>query len=260
MKNVETILLIILIASCGPQAKKNKSWIESINKSDTHCLAEIERAKNHFKEGRLVYCIYSMFPPLRCDDEMTEILTAHEIEFTHVMASDVEVEGKRHGCYCGYMLDQIENRQGKMFIDSLLYIADSIYISKNLDKIYDYSEWDKPPVFPGDKYLDPTNHSGLQTAFEELVRYPSNYEYRADSISMADAKIYLDIDEQGKAKVDTIEFFFWNHKTNKENFNAIIEKPFEKIIASLIEQTKWTPAKIKSFEVKSTSEIYIYFK
>ena len=77
---------------------------------------------------------------------------------------------------------------------------------------------------------------------------------------MAMVKIYLDLDQQGNAKADIAEFIFWNPKTKKDDFNTDVYKPFEKIIIPLIEQTKWTPAKIKSFDVKSKSEIFIYFK
>jgi hypothetical protein len=260
MKIVETILILAILTTSCRQSDKKVSRFDSLPKSDTTCLKELEKAKKDFKKGKLIYCNYSQFPRLRCEKEMTQLLEQYNILFNNEYASDVIIEGQTDGCYCDYMQEQIENQHGKKFIDSLLYIADSVYISNNLDKIYDYVDWDKPPVFPGDKKLDPTNHSGLQTEFEKLVRYPNNYQYKTDSNSMAMVKIYLDLDEFGNAKADIAEFIFWNFKTKKGDFNTETYKPFEKIILSLIEKTKWTPAKIKSFNIKSKSEIFIYLK
>ena len=260
MRAVTTILfLIIFIASCRQQNKK-VSRFDNISKSDTTCLKELEKAKKDFNKGKLIYCNYTQFPRLRCENEMAQLLKKYNISFENEYASDVIIEGQTDGCYCDFMQEQIETQHGKKFIDSLLYIADSIFISKNLDKTYDYSGWDKPPVFPGDKKLDPTNHSGLQAEFEKLIHYPKNYVYKTETNSMAMVKIYLDLDQQGNAKADIAEFIFWNPKTKKDDFNTDVYKPFEKIIIPLIEQTKWTPAKIKSFDVKSKSEIFIYFK
>lgn len=260
MKAVTKILvLIILIASCR-QSSKKVSRFEDVSKSDATCLKELEKAKNDFRKGKLIYCNYIQFPRLRSEIEMVALLEKYNISFKNEVASDLVIEGKTDGCYCGYMQEQIESKYSKKFIDSILYIADSIYILKNLDKTYDYSDWDKPPVFPGDKELDPTNHSGLQSEFENLIAYPRNYKYKADGNSMAMIKIYLDIDEQGNASIDDHEFIFWNSKTKEEDYNKDINKAFEKIFIPLIEHTKWTPAKIKSFDVKSKSEIFIYLK
>lgn len=260
MKTVTKILFLIIFTASCRQPDKKVSQFDNIPKSDTTCLKEHEKAKKDFNKGKLIYCNYTQFPRVRCEKEMAQLLEKYNIPFKNEYASDVIIRGQTDGCYCDFMQEQIENQHGKKFIDSLLYIADSIYISKNLDKTYDYSSWDKPPVFPGDKKLDPTNHSGLQTEFEKLALYPSNYEYKTDSNSMAMVKIYLDLDEYGNAKADIAEFIFWNYKTKKDGFNTDVYKPFEKIIIPLLEQTKWTPAKIKSFDVKSKSEIFVYFK
>ncbi len=176
---------------------------------------------------------------------MTQLLEKYNIHFENEYASDVIIKGQTDGCYCDFMHEQIDIQNGKKFIDSLLYVADSVYISKNLDKTYDYADWDKPvPMFPGDKTLDGANHSGLQTEFEKLVHYPDNYKYKSDTNSMAMAKIYLELDEHGSAKADIAEFIFWNNKTKKNDFNTGVYKSFEKIIIQLIEMTKWTPAKL----------------
>jgi hypothetical protein len=197
---------------------------------------------------------------LRSEKEMEELLKKNNIHFVNEFKSDIIIDGQHEDCYCSYMQKQIEKLYGDRFIDSLLFLSDSIYISKNQDQVYDYTNWDKPPVYPGDKKLDAINHSGLQRAFEKLVHYPDNYIYKTDENSLAHVKIYLDIDEYGKANAKIAEFIFWNSKINIQNYNTQIYKQVENIIIPLIEQTKWTPAKIKSFNIKSKNEIFIYLK
>lgn len=248
-----------LFSNCLQKNKKDLKFNKNAT-SDITCLKERENAMLHFKNGVLTYCNYSQFPFLRCEKKMEKLLQKNTIYFVNEFASDVIIEGQREDCYCSYMKEQIEAKYGKKFIDSLLYVADSIFISKNLDKVYELEDWDKPPIFPGDKKVDRRNHSGLQAEFEKLVHYPDNYVYKTDENSLAMAKIDLDLDEKGKAKAKIAEFIFWNSKMKKDNFNYEVYKPFEKIIIQLIEQTKWAPAKIKSFNVKSKSEIFIYFK
>ena len=139
MKPVTTILfLIIFIASCR-QPDKKVSRFDNIPKSDTTCLKELEKAKKDFNKGKLIYCNYTQFPRLRCEKEMAQLLEKYNIPFENEYASDVIIEGQTDGCYCDYMQEQIETLHGKKFIDSLLYIADSIFISKNLDKNYSLS-------------------------------------------------------------------------------------------------------------------------
>ena len=212
MKLVTTILFSIIFTSSCRQPDKTVSRFDNIPKSDTTCLKELEKAKKDFNKGNLIYCNYTQFPRLRCEKEMAQLLAKYNIPFENEYASDVIIKGQTDGCYCDFMQEQIEIQHGKKFIDSLLYVADSIFISKNLDKTYDYADWDKPPIFPGDKTLDGTNHSGLQTDFEKLVHYPDNYVYKTDSSSMVMVKIYLELDEHGVSspKIDysKVDYFF----------------------------------------------------
>ena len=257
MKAITTILVLVTLTAFYRQLDQKASRFSNISKSDTTCLKELEEAKMDLKVGLLTYCNYN----LRCEKEMKLLLKKNLIYYRNNYVSDITVDGQTDGCYCDYMLEQIKKRHGEKFIDNLLYIADSIYISKNLDKFYDYMSWDKPPVFPGDKELDPRNHSGLQSKFEKLVRYPTNYEYKATSNSTAEAYIIFCLDEFGNANVASVEFIFWNPPPPlKNNFNTNLTEPFEKIIRTLIEKTKWTPAKIKSFNIKSKNATIIYLK
>lgn len=236
------------------------SKFDNIPQNDTFCLKEVTKAKADIDKSKLVYCNFEFFPQLRCEKEMTEALKKFNITYENEVASDVIVEGYTNNCYCGYMQEQIDKKFGKKFTDSLLYISDSIYISKNLDKTYDYTSWDNAPVFPDDKDPNSLNHSGLQKAFEKQFVYSKDYKYKNSDASLAMAKVFVYIDNTGKAKVDSCEFIFWNSQTKEEDFNKSTWPSLEKTFRPIIEQTQWTPAKIKSFAIKSKNEIFVYFK
>jgi hypothetical protein len=259
MKFLTPLFLFILIISCN-QANKHKSRFDNLPLTDKLCREEVEMAKQKLEDGKLIFCDYRLLSLDENGGELTKLLKKYDIQYEHSAASDILVEGQTNDCYGDYLLEQIEFKYGKKFIDSLKNVADSIYVSKNRHKVYDYTNWTKPPFFPGDKRPDPTNHEGLQTAFDKLMVYPADYEYKTEKNSMAMAKIDLAVDASGSAKAKIAEFIFFNPKTQTDNFNINVRESFGKTIVSLIEQAKWVPAMIKTFPVKSKSEIFVYFK
>ena len=112
LENVEIFQLLIFIASCRQQNKK-VSRFDNISKSDTTCLKELEKAKKDFNKGKLIYCNYTQFPRLRCENEMAQLLKKYNISFENEYASDVIIEGQTDGCYCDFMQEQIETQHGK---------------------------------------------------------------------------------------------------------------------------------------------------
>lgn len=255
------VLSTVLFLSCG-QSRKGESILDNISKTDTTCWKELKKAEIDFEKGRLIYCNYQIL--LRCENEMTGLLKKFNIDLENRVTSDVIVPGHRDGCYCDYMQEKIDNRFGKVFSDSLLYVADSMYISSHLYEVFDNrsnrSSWDNPPMFPGDTVYDQTNHSGLQKEFEKLVKYPDGYRYTKGENSLAMLQVYLDIDEKGKATVTNTQFVFWDSRTNEEDYNKGCRSYLKNIAISLIEKTTWKPATIKSFNVKSKNDIFIYLE
>lgn len=254
-KALGLIIIFFAMTSCR---QATESSFDNILKTDTVCIKELIKAKKDLSESKMFYCDYAFLP--RHESEMTALLKQFNIHYKFSVTSDVIVTGHTNDCYCDYMREQIDSKFGKKFIDSLLYISDSTYISKNLDRTYEYSEWDIPPIFPGDNEPDVTNHSGLQKVFEKQFIYPKNYRFKSSDTSFAMVKVFVDIDNKGIAKVDSCWFHFWDHKTKEEDFNKSVWPALEKTFRSIIEQTHWTPAKIKSFDVKSKNEIFVYFK
>ncbi len=246
---------------------KKKSIEDRANLSDTTCFKEIKKAKKDLANNEIVYCHYVgniILQSLRAQKEMDSLLKLHNIKYQDESSPCVIDENRSYHCYCEYMHEQINSKYGDKFIDSLLYIADSLYILKNIVKTFDNksirTKWDTPPLFPGDTSLDQTNHSGLQQAFNKLVKYPSGYKYKNGNNSGAMLKFHLDTDKTGNTKITDTEYLFWDYITKEENYNKEFYKYFKNLAVSLIENTKWTPAKIKKLSVNSKSEIFVYLK
>jgi hypothetical protein len=240
---------------------------DKIHPNDKDCFEELRLAKNDISNSKLVYCNYVGsvgWHSLRAEKQMDSLLNKFKIEFQNESSPCVVEENKNYHCYCEYMQEKINEKYGEKFIDSLLFKADSIYILKHLEEtFYDGSlsgTWDKPALFPKDAHYDQTNHSGLQKAFEKIVKYPKEYIYKKGENSMAFLQIYLDIDEMGKAKITDYQFVFWNSITKKENYNEQFWNYFKNIAFPLIEKTTWIPAKIKNINVKSRNDIILYLK
>lgn len=262
-KELIAIFIIVLLVSCN----KKKSVYITVNPKDTACIKELQIAEVDLKNNKIVYCNYTGSPgfhALRAEKQMDSLLKIKNIEFQNESSPCVIDEKLNYHCYCDLMQEKINEKFGNKFIDSLLFKADSIYILKHLNEIY-YNgslngSWDKPALFPGDKYYDEMNHSGLQTEFERIVKYPKNYVYKTEENSMSDLSVNLIIDEKGKATIIDSYLNFWNSKTKKDNFNKEYCKYFKDIINSLIENTKWKPAQIKGINVKSKNHIIVYLK
>jgi hypothetical protein len=264
-KLVAILLITLPLFSCREGNKKSVE--QTVHPGDKICLKEISKAKKDLLNDKLVFCNYVgniIWQPLRAEKEIDSLLKLHNIGYEDESSPCIIQENRNYHCYCEYMQEQINLKYGDKFTDSLLSLADSLFILKNLDKTYDNgstaNSWDKPPVFPGDSSYDQTNHSGLQKEFDKVVNYPKNYRYKKGENSMAMLQFYLDIDQNGKAKITNTKYILWNDKTKEENYNKEYYAYFRNIAASLIENTKWTPAKIKSISVKSKNDIFVYLK
>lgn len=264
MKIFGTLILFTTLTILSCNQNKKKSVVDSVHPSDTDCIKELNEAKKDIKNKKIVYCKYVgniSFRPLRAEREMDSLLNLQNIEFQNESSPCVVEENRNYHCYCELMQEKIEEKFGKKFIDSLLYIADDIYISKKLDKTFDYTEFDKCALFPGDKTYDYSNHNGLQEQFDKIVKYPKNYKYtECKEGCWAIIQIDIEVNEFGGAKVKSVVFETFNSDTKEENYNTEFNDYFKKTAITLIESTKWIPAKIKSHNIKSKNTINIYLK
>ncbi|MEC4005822.1 hypothetical protein OX283_014215 [Flavobacterium sp. SUN052] len=262
-KEIIVILIIVFFISCD----KRKSVYDSVNPKDSVCIKELEDAEKDLRNNKLVYCNYTGnigFHALRAEKQMDSLLKIKNIEFQNESSPCVVDEKLNYHCYCELMQEKINEKFGSKFIDSLLFKADSIYILKHLDEVF-YNgsligSWDKPALFPGDKYYDEHNHSGLQKEFDSKVEYEKDYRYLNGENSLAFLQVYLDIDRNGNAKIYDYHIDFFDYSKKESGFNKKYWEYFKSIAFPLIENTKWTPAKIKNINVNSRNDIAIYLK
>jgi hypothetical protein len=73
-------------------------------------------------------------------------------------------------------------------------------------------------------------------------------------------KFHLETDKVGNTKVTDTEYLFWDYITKEKDYNKPFCEYFKNLAVSLIENTRWTPAKIKKLSVNSKSEIFVYLK
>ena len=243
----------ILFGSCNNQKKESSKFDK-----DTTCLKAINKAKADVGKGKLVYYYHAgslLYNPLRCEYELDSLLKPFNIELANYMTSDVVILGQWQGCYEDYMNENLAIHFGKNFIDSLKYIADSLYVSKNLNTLFDYYDCETEPTFPGDSVSKPPNfNAGLQAVFDKRIEYPKGYVRKTKANDMAFANFDLEIDRFGKAKIIESQFVF------SDTTNHRFENKFRAVFEPIIINTKWKPATIKQQNVSSKHFTFLYFK
>lgn len=241
------LIFLILFCSCNNSPKKQSGRFDNISPSDTTCIKAIKKAKADVAKGKLVYYYHAgglIYNPLRCENELDSLFNQFNIELASYVTSDLIIPGRTQGCYEDYVNESLANHFGKKFIDSLMYLADSLYVLKKINTFFENHECDTEPLLPG----------GLQITFDKKIKYPNGYVRKKKADDMAFANFNLEIDRSGKAKIIQSYFVFTDTKNHK--FENELRAVFEPILLN----TKWNPATIKRQNVNSTFVTFIYFK
>lgn len=228
---------------------EQKGRFANISKADTTCLKEVSKAKADVQMGKLTFCHFAgslLFEPLRSGDEMDSLLGKFGIGYAEEMTSDVIFEGQTQGCYCDFMKEQIDDKFGNDFIDSLLNLSDSLYVQNNINDTFYYASCDTRPNYPSDTDMHPDEHSAVfQSDLDKSISYPVGYIKRPNYDSSAFVDVHLYVDKQGNAVITGYRFLF-DIKANYEH-----EKYFEQQIEKAMRKTGWTPATIRNQKVNS---------
>ena len=136
MKNILFILTLACLTSCNFKGQvQRKSFTDNISQSDTICLQEIAKAKKDINQHKLTY--YHLWglggSSLRYEQELDSLLNLYGIRYSENVFSCL-IGPTQENCYEMYMNEEVIYRYGSDFIDSLKYIADSIYIFKHYDE------------------------------------------------------------------------------------------------------------------------------
>lgn len=245
---------IVTLYSC---TTKTKSRFDDVSKTDTTCLKAVKKAKTDVQKGKLTFCHFAgnmLYEPLRSGNEMDSLLNNFGISYKEEMTSDVIFEGQTQGCYCDFMKEQIDNKFGKTFIDSLLNVSDSLYVQNNINDTFYYANCDTRPNYPTDTDMHPDEFSEIfQKDFEKSIKYPAGYIKRPNYDSSAFVDVHLYVDKSGNAII-TGYWFLFDMKTNHK-----YEKHFEREIQKIMRNKGWTPATIRNQKVNSDMVIRLGF-
>jgi hypothetical protein len=237
---------IVTLYSCTTKAK---SRFDNISKIDTTCLKEVKKAKTDVQKGKLTFCHFAgslLYQPLRSGNEMDSLLKTFEIDYKEEITSDVIFEGQTQGCYCNFMKEQISDKFGKAFIDSLLNVSDSLYVKNNINDTFYYANCETRPNYPSDIDTHTDEYSEIfQSDFEKSIKYPAGYIKRPNYDSSAFADVHLYVDKSGHAVI-TGYWFLFDMKTNHK-----YENYFEGEIEKAMRKKGWTPATIRNQKVNS---------
>src|SRR5690606_667950 len=270
MNKIIFFLFIILFYSC----EKNtaiRDFKNEIDSNDINCLKEISRAEKDLKEGIDVYCkSFGMlidFDKERHSAEFDSILKSKNIKVKTAVYSDMILEDKRQNCYCEIMNLMFEEKYGTQYIDSIHFIADSLWILKNLDLTFAkesvYGSWDKPALFPGDKYYNAMYHSGLQDKFDSLFTYYDDdyiYTNKENGLGLAQIRVDIHVDKKGNATIKDYHITYFDTQSNKEDYNQKYYELIKNVAFKLITEYKWKPATIGNVDVNSDLSVFIGLK
>lgn len=190
------LLFTFILISC----KKNEfdELFKEFNYQDKECFSELTRAKNDYLNGLKVHCMY--------DDGLTsDQRNRHSREFDSILKTkniQLKFDAVKHfgvsdynkeNCYCRLMNKLMARDFGEEYFDSLHFLADSLWVIKNPDIIFIKGGvngiWDKPALYPNDKFYNDEYHSGLQDLFDEQFVYDDDYELTVDGV----AQIRVDV-------------------------------------------------------------------
>lgn len=249
MKTIFFIFLCTTLISCKFESKPQSSFIESVKQSDTTCLKEISEAKKEIKKGKLTYCHYSgniYNHYLRSEKELIEELKYNNIDFRNEGSSCVVYKNQTEHCYCKLMKENINQKYGEKFVDSLLNIADEKYLSKHIYDTMYYAKCDKRPNYPNDKDDSLDEYSEvMQKEIDDTINYPKGYIQRPNNDVSAFVDISFFVDKDGNAKITYFSFYFGIKSNHK------FEKYFESELKKIIKTKEWKPAQMRNRNVNS---------
>ncbi|MDJ1506015.1 hypothetical protein [Xanthocytophaga agilis] len=252
------LLIVGLVAfySCNSTSKP-QSQFENIPSTDSTCLKEVRNAKADIRKGKLTFCHFVgmlVKKSSRSDQEMDSLLTLFGINHQAELVSDVVMEGQTDGCYCGFMREQIDQKFGKTFIDSLLTVSDSLYVQNHIHDTMYYASCDTRPNYPSDttSYEDEFSER-FQNDLDQRLIYPVGYSKRANNDSPAFVDVYLYVEKSGNASITGYRFVF-DMKTNHK-----YETYFKSKIEEAIRIKGWTPATIRKQKVNSDMVMRLFF-
>lgn|GEM_PF-1520645 len=255
------IVIAITLVSCsknisGPatsiaiSSEKHITTYEEV--LDSICKTEILKANKDIENNVLKYsyplAIGNNYKP---KNEMDSLLSHYNIS-TDIAIYNCTDSGKFQNCYSSRMLQEIQQRYGEQFIDSLKNIADIQYIKNNINKVFYFHDCDTISRYPNAKSYRQHFENSKKDFFAN-VPYPEGFQYKNEehySYITANFILYKD----GHINDIDIQVTFQNEANNKF-ISYYIDRLRDFILA-----TKWISATSHGISVDSEVPLTILFK
>ncbi|KIO54816.1 hypothetical protein [Flavobacterium hibernum] len=253
MKKPLTIVLIIysFIIQAQQQLDKNvvNTIIGEVDKRDSNCLTEIERAKNDFKSKETYYYIepegYLNMNTYRSHSFLQELLQKRRIDFSHSQELELssfwnESNDQRYqlktNCYCKASNELLNRKYGINFIEKTEKMADSLYVISRLNEVFNYPDDvdDYYIIYP--KAKDFLNQKiEIQKDFFTKFKFPNTFIHSPNKDNFL-IKTDFVIQRNSKISCLNIEVEFKNPQNQKFKDDIILQ------IKKFIENANWKAA------------------
>lgn len=266
MKIAFLILSVFIIISCE---KKQETYVEKYRNSkldsletiigkiatrDTACLKQIDSAEKKIRQDRLIYYLYMTEMSYgRNLEELKTLLKPYGIGCELFLTSCLYSGDGRRYCYVDYMNQTIKNKFKKGFIDSLEVKADRIYLTKNIDRVYNaMDQYDETIFYPKAKSAE-SQREDTGKEFFSTFKYPKDFSFKHDKYigrSIVEFILY----RNGKIKNLKIETEF------EQKINNRFIPYFDNEIKTFVSKTKWIPRKQRGISVNGRLSLWIPYK
>lgn len=265
-----TVLIIVLtilifIISCKTKRQKDSKTEyepiagvsipmekDEIKYWDSLCNAETKKARKDIKHNKLVYThLFGMVETYRSNEEMDSLLSKYSIS-TNENGYYCTVPWTKQNCYGKEMENEIAERYGENFIDSLRQVAEKTYVYKHRNDIFRFEECDMTSRYPGTDDYGEFFDNYKRDFFAEF-EYPKDYRYKNEEY-YSYSSVYFTLWKDGKISDLEIESTFQNKENEK--LGAEIEEQIEKFVRKV----KWKPATALGTKVNSEMRLTIHYK
>ena len=170
---------------------KTATTVYRIDRKDSTCIAEVERAKKNIKKGILEYSIYDFGGKYAHEKEIKELLNSKNIRYNPLGENCTDPLN----CY-GYQMDSvIKAKYGAKFIDSILIESKKLSDSKWKTKIYNSREVNSIAY-----YSHTDSENTIDDFIKSKIQLPDTWK-RANKVGNIRQDVFLRIviNDKGKA-------------------------------------------------------------
>lgn len=275
MKNIIFLFLFVLILFLSISCKKennpelnskkteiiklvsNKSndpkYLLNPTKSDTMCIAAIERAKTEINANSKLFikriclgCRSKAF-----DSEIETVLKKKKIKLVFEDIDCVIYNGQTQGCYSGYIELKMKELYGENYFYEIENEAEKLFIQNIVEKdkivsIYDLDDKEKPKIINQKVTIEDDYYTTIK----------ANFPFKIKSYKSLYADITFIIEKNGT--ISNLLVSNWVNNAVDEKFkNDLIAKA---IITLKKEYNHWNPGKYKTNKVRTENTLRINFE